>query len=121
MILYQLLPLLALGAPLVKTNTFNSSLNPWASRYGQSAAPINTHLTSSWSERRKAHLEMRAGMNRLWNAGKKEQILSTRRPGLGAEIAQREAMAARSKQATNSFIMPHMRPRLNQVRADGEL
>ena len=118
MILYQLLPLITLGVS-VENKNFNAALNPWAERYGQSAAQLNTHLTSNWSERRRKHLEMRAGMNRLWNTGKKEQILSTRRPNLGAEIAAREAMSARNKQS--KFLMPHMRPRLNQVRADGEL
>ena len=113
MILYQLLPLVALGVPIEK------GINPWADKYGKSSAELNTHLTSTWSQKRQNYLKMRAGMNRLWNTGRKQEILSTRRPELGAEIAQREAMAARNKQS--NFVMPHLRQMSSKVRAENEL
>ena len=87
---------------------------------------------------------MRAGMNKMWNSARKKEILSTRKPDLGAEIARRKAQAKlpppavravrpnpsymktpRARPQMGSFVMPHLRPNLirnqNQARSDEEL
>ena len=87
--------------------SFDSRLNPWVNQYAARAdKDMNEELTKDWSDRRKRHLQMRSGMNKLWNTGKRHVILSTRRPALQTEIIKRQAAAAAVKAREDAEKVP---------------
>ena len=53
-------------------SNFNDELNPAISDYVKEANDeMNPKVAQRWSERRKKYLQMVAGMNNMWNNGKK--------------------------------------------------
>jgi len=59
-------------------SNFNPALNPAADEYEKEALDIsNEKVVDDWTERRKKYAKMVAGINNLWNSGRKNVLLAT--------------------------------------------
>jgi len=72
------------GATTLTHSHFNDELNPAIEDYVKEAKDeMNPKVAQRWSERRRKYLQMVAGMNNMWNNGKKDEILATAQPASG--------------------------------------